>query len=455
MDRSILYAQEQGRSYDFLSVAREFLRDFGFALADLLGSSGTMASGLAATATSPASLVVNLAAGRVYQWAVVDATQYGTLGQDYSYTMQQGIAAAQALTFSTSSLSSGQSCYALVQAKFTQTDIIPTDDPNNGVLPYFNANNPANPFSGPGGTGAPQNTRRTGVCSISIKYGAPATTGSQVAPSPDAGFVGLYIVNLSYGQTQIAQNQIALAPNAPFLAGLLNAHHSGGAGQAPKVDLTSEVQHILPLSNLPGSSTRSGGGIAVRYTFAGNPNGHVAGTAAVAGVSPPDECTDTTTGALWVCTTSGTATSAVWAEPLPVVNSNPGTFGDSTHDVSVSVTAQGLVTGASQSPMIKGSAWLYFTVSSGSIASRSGSPPDLVNSLARTGDGTFTIDASKVPAGVVPISMTCGTPTAGGAARIPLAPPMPLSGTTTFTFIDVQGNAHDPSFATIVFGKPA
>jgi hypothetical protein len=49
------------------------------------------------------------------------------------------------------------------------------------------------------------------------------------------------------------------------------------------------------------------------YTYAGNPNGFVAGIAGVAGVSPPDLCEDTTTGHLWVCTTTGNAAAAVWS----------------------------------------------------------------------------------------------------------------------------------------------
>ncbi len=49
------------------------------------------------------------------------------------------------------------------------------------------------------------------------------------------------------------------------------------------------------------------------YAYAGNPNGNVAGNAGVAGSSPPDLCEDTTTGHLWVCTTSGVASAAVWS----------------------------------------------------------------------------------------------------------------------------------------------
>lgn len=256
MERPIIRDQQQGRTYDFLSLAREILRDVGFAMTDLLGSNSTVATDLTATATSPASLTISISSGRIYQWAVVDATQYGDLPQDNTYTLQQGIAAAQTLTFSTAGLSAGQSRYALVQAGFTQNDIIPADDPNSGVLAYFNPDNPLNPYTGPGNSGASQATRRSGVCTVSIKYGAAAPTGTEVAPSADAGCVGLYLVDLSYGQTQIAQNQVSKATNAPFFAGILNQHHTGALGQAPKIVLTNgaEVQGVLPNANAPAPS---------------------------------------------------------------------------------------------------------------------------------------------------------------------------------------------------------
>lgn len=325
MRRPIIYAQEQGRSYDFLMLARQTMYALGRGVSDLLGSTATVVAGLAATATGPASLTVNFAAGSVYAQAQVDATAYGTLAQDTTIVEQQGFYAAGTLVFSTAGLSAGQSRWALVQAIFTQTDVIPGDDPNSGILPYWNVNNPANPLVGPGNTGASQSTRRDGVCTLSIKYGAVATTGSEVPPSADANNVGLYLVDLVFGQTQITSGQILVAgpsvgtnvpgnyPVAPFLAGFLNSHHSGGAGQAPKIKLATEVQGILSLANMLASSALSGGGISTMYTYAGNPNTHVAGVQGVAGVSPPDLCEDTTTGAIWVCTATGNAGAAVWS----------------------------------------------------------------------------------------------------------------------------------------------
>lgn len=52
--------------------------------------------------------------------------------------------------------------------------------------------------------------------------------------------------------------------------------------------------------------------VAHFQVYAGNPNGNKAGTAGVVGGSPADVIFDTTNNAIWVCTTTGTAATAVW-----------------------------------------------------------------------------------------------------------------------------------------------
>jgi hypothetical protein len=47
-------------------------------------------------------------------------------------------------------------------------------------------------------------------------------------------------------------------------------------------------------------------------TYAGNPNGNVAGSVGTAGVSPPDTVWDSVDKVWWTCTTSGPALTAVW-----------------------------------------------------------------------------------------------------------------------------------------------
>jgi hypothetical protein len=264
MHRPIIFDQAQARDYDVAHGWREILYGLGQALADLLGQTGTVVSGLAATQTGSPSLTINIAAGDIYQLANVDTTAYGPLLADTTQTIQQGFALAQTVLLTTSGLAGGQSRYALITAAFSQADTIPADDPNGGILNYLNASNPSgSPWSGPANAGTTQNTRRQGLCTIGVTYGTVATTGSEVPPNAPGGTVGLFLIDLAFGQTTVTNAQIKTAgpsvgtgvpgnyPVAPFLAGLLNSHHGGTTGQAPKILLTgaAEVQGILPATN--------------------------------------------------------------------------------------------------------------------------------------------------------------------------------------------------------------
>ncbi len=62
---------------------------------------------------------------------------------------------------------------------------------------------------------------------------------------------------------------------------------------------------------LISSSVRANAGVSTTYTFGGNPNTHLAGTAATAS-TPPDTCWDYNNKVLYTCTTSGNAAAAVW-----------------------------------------------------------------------------------------------------------------------------------------------
>src|ERR1019366_7493399 len=109
MDRSIIYTQEQPRTFDISNGWRDTLIAAGFLEQDLAGVTTTLVSGFGALASSPASLILHLAAGRIYEQAEVDATQYGSLPSDTDLIMQQGLAAAQTVTLTGSALSSGHS----------------------------------------------------------------------------------------------------------------------------------------------------------------------------------------------------------------------------------------------------------------------------------------------------------------------------------------------------------
>lgn len=263
MNRFFQYSQEQVRSFDLNWSTKDVLYGLSQLTGDLLGSTYAVVAGLVATAGSPASLTIGIGAGEIYQLAAADTSPFGSLPADATLLYQQGSASAQQIVLVTSGLTTGQSQWVLIEAAFAQSDVIRTGDPTAGLLYYYNSANPAQPFQGPGNNGLTQPTVRAGVITLRVVYGTPATTGSEAPPNADSGFVGLYLIDLAYGQTAVNQAAILTAgpsvgtnvpsnyPRAPLLAGLLNAHHGGVPGQAPKINLVTEVQGNLPSANLP------------------------------------------------------------------------------------------------------------------------------------------------------------------------------------------------------------
>lgn len=325
MDRSIIYSQEQGRSFDIQAGWKDSLIAFGRLARSIFGGVPTIVSGLSAAAQATPDMTIILAAGEVFQFTNFDTTPWGAMPSDSTQVFQQGHVSQQTLEFHTDALSAGQSQYALVQATFAQVDEVRENDPTGGVLPYYNSSNPPVPLQGPADSGEIQPTVRRAKCNISIVYGTPATTGSEVPPRPSGGCVGLYLIDLTFGQVTITTGQISKAgpsvssldptyPPAPFIAGLLNAHHHGASpGEAPQIDLTSEVQNRLPMANLRTSNDDATGGVVNTRIVGGNPNNVLAGNSSRFGC--PDMAWDSVNQILYVCVTTGIATGtghAVW-----------------------------------------------------------------------------------------------------------------------------------------------
>ena len=72
-------------------------------------------------------------------------------------------------------------------------------------------------------------------------------------------------------------------------------------------------------NNLSNPDTGGAGWLYLSYglTYAGNPNGNVAGVAATTGALSSSMLWDTAHSLLWVCTTTGTDTTAVWTSSAP------------------------------------------------------------------------------------------------------------------------------------------
>ncbi|MRT30907.1 hypothetical protein [Herbaspirillum sp. CAH-3] len=187
--------------------------------AAVLGTS-TQFNGLAVSPTSPASMQVSVAPGEIYMLAALEGTIYGTLAADTTHQIvKQGISLdASLLTLAAPSVA-GQSINYLIQATFQETDI--SVDPTTGtspvVLQFYNDSNPTVPYSGPNNSGATSNTFRQGSVVLSAKAGISATTGSQVTPSPDSGYVGIAVVTVANGQTTITSGSITAYSVAPTI----------------------------------------------------------------------------------------------------------------------------------------------------------------------------------------------------------------------------------------------
>jgi hypothetical protein len=212
-DRQIVYAGAIPQEVDILATNKFAMVGLGYLALDLLGS-GTAVSGLACTATAPASLNVQIGPGRLYSLQNVDNTAYSSLPIDSAHQiLKQGILADALALGCAAPGTFGFSINYLIQASYQDLDV------NLVTLPYYNVNNPTQAFSGPGNNGTAQATTRSSTIVISAKPGTAATTGTQTTPAPDAGFVGLYVVTVANGQTTITSANISTVSTAPFING--------------------------------------------------------------------------------------------------------------------------------------------------------------------------------------------------------------------------------------------
>lgn len=220
-DRVIVYTGSIPQSADMLRTNRNAMVGMGLMALDVFGS-GNMATGLACTPTSPASLNVQIAPGRFYSLQNVDNNAYSGLAADTTHQiLKQGILADAATLACAAPGTFGFSVNYLIQAAYQDQDTDST------VLPYYNSSNPSVPYSGSGNNGVAQATTRKGIVALSAKPGTPAASGTQTTPAPDSGFVGLYVVTVANGQASIGTGNISVYPGAPFTSGQWNATLTG------------------------------------------------------------------------------------------------------------------------------------------------------------------------------------------------------------------------------------
>ncbi|MDR9052049.1 gp53-like domain-containing protein [Burkholderia multivorans] len=230
MDRVINYSGSIPRSVDLLQTNRNVMTAIGMLAQEMFGTS-TTASGFGCTPTSPATLSVLVAPGRLYSLQATDPLQYSTLPADTTdLIVKQGILNTSSTLACPAPATSGQSVNYLIEVAFEEIDTNPV------VLPYYNSANPSQPFSGPNNSGSANYTSRQDTVLIQAKAGTPATTGTQVTPAPDAGYVGLWVVTVAYGQTTITSGNISQYSGAPLLGGgVLQAIQSNLFTYAPDI----------------------------------------------------------------------------------------------------------------------------------------------------------------------------------------------------------------------------
>jgi hypothetical protein len=252
MDRQIVYPGSIPLETDLLNTNKNAMIGLAKLAAAILGTS-TFMNGLACTPDSPASLNVKVAPGEIYSLQNIDGTAYSSLAADTTHSiLKQGIMLDSVLLSCPAPATNGQSINYLVQVAYQDTDA------NAVVLPYYNASNPSQAYSGPNNTGSQNYTTRKGVCAVSVKAGVAATTGSQTTPAPDAGYTGAYVVTVTYGQTQILAGNISTYASAPFLpsAGLVVG---GLQGNACNISAAGGTADAITGIYAPGITTLTNG----------------------------------------------------------------------------------------------------------------------------------------------------------------------------------------------------
>lgn len=219
MDRQIVYPGSIPLETDLLNTNKYAMIGLAKLAAAMMGTT-TYLRGLTCTPSSPASMVVNVARGEIYSVQNVDNSAYSSLAADTTNTiLKQGIVMSSTAFTLTAPTTAGQSINYLIQVTYSDTDSGAT------VLPYYNAANPSVAYSGPNNSGTAQNTVRSGVCTVALKAGVAATTGTQTTPSVDTGYTAAWVITVAQGATTVTAANITTAANAPFLpvAGLVAA----------------------------------------------------------------------------------------------------------------------------------------------------------------------------------------------------------------------------------------
>ncbi len=265
MDRIIVYPGGIPLDTDILATNQNTMIALGY-LAQMVLGTNPVVDGLVCTRTVPPSMAVTVSPGSITQLSVVDVTAYGTLpANTTSPLIKMGISLAGGVFSLQPPATPGQTIAYLLEATLQEADVNPL------TLPYYNAANPSQPYSGPTNSGQAQATRRVQQVQLQMKAGTPAATGTQIPPGADSGWMALYVVSVGYGQTTIDSTSISVAPTSPALSWKLPFLRPGfGSGVQ---NFSTSGSFVVP----PGVSQVEvelwGGGSGTFASAAGAPSG--------------------------------------------------------------------------------------------------------------------------------------------------------------------------------------
>lgn len=262
VDRKTIYFGQEPLETDLLGAQQYGMVGLAYLSQSVFGTN-TLVDGFTCTPTTPtASLNVVLSAGNIYQLENLEQTTWSSLAADTVHTiMKQGILLDPVTLAITPPGTTGFSQVYMIEVQYQDQDT------GSVTLPYFDAANPSLPFSGPGNDGLAQNTIRKGLAAYQVKAGIAAATGTQVAPTPDAGWSGLFLITVANGQSSITSGNIATYSGAPFLptlghlpqipTGVQNgtwiyaADTSAGGAPAQANGITTTSSSVLNFASVP------------------------------------------------------------------------------------------------------------------------------------------------------------------------------------------------------------
>jgi hypothetical protein len=191
MDRIIVLNDEQINASDTGNTNSFAMIGIAKLASAVLGGN-TLINDLMCIPDSPLSLNVILNQGEIYQLDEIDDTPYGALPINSNQILKTGISFSPKIISISPPATPGDSINYLIQVQLENNDNTPENRPFFGGVPQV------------------ENTIRSCLINAALKAGLPAPTGTQITPTPDAGFIGAWVVTVANGQTTIGSGNITV-----------------------------------------------------------------------------------------------------------------------------------------------------------------------------------------------------------------------------------------------------